>query len=164
VLGRIDAFAAGIDPLMSEHIQRWGYPNDKAAWLANVEVLRDNARQRPDFMRQHMRDRFSLGATVNVTIAVTPSGAGIPSVNSIGLGPIGSSWRGVYFAGMPITASVAAQPGYLFDRWESSPSGATTDGASVAVTPGGPITLTAVFRIDPSASPPRRVFAPIALR
>jgi hypothetical protein len=70
----------------------------------------------------------------------------------------------VYFAGMPITASVAAQPGYLFDRWESSPSGVTTDGASVAVTPGGPVTLTAVFRIDPSAPPPRRVFAPIALR
>jgi hypothetical protein len=164
VLGRIDAFASGIDPLMSEHIQRWGYPNDKAAWLANVEVLRDNARQRPDFMRQHMRDRFGLDATVNVTIAVTPSGAGIPSVNSIGLGPIGSSWRGVYFAGMPITASVAAQPGYLFDRWESSQSGATTEGASVALTPSGPVTLTAVFRIDPSTPPPRRVFAPIALR
>jgi hypothetical protein len=164
VLARINTFAAGIDPLMSEHIQRWGYPNDKAAWLANVDVLRETARQRPDFMRQHMRDRFGLGATINVTITITPSGAGVPAVNTIGLGPIGSSWRGVYFAGMPITASVTAQPGYIFDGWQTAAPGATRDGASLALTPNADVTLTAVFRIDPSAPPPRKVFAPLALR
>jgi hypothetical protein len=164
VLARIDTFATRIDPLMGEHIQRWGYPEDKSKWLDNVEVLRDNARRRPDFMRQHMRDRFGLGETLNVTLTVSPAGAGALGINTAGLSGVGAGWHGVYFAGMPITASAQALPGYLFVGWQTSAPGATKVGNVINITPANDITLNAVFKIDPAAPPNRTIFAPLIKR
>ncbi len=165
VLTRLNRFATGIDPLISEHIQRWRHPQSKAQWLANVEVLRENARARPDYMRDQMRARFGLGAPVSATIAISPANAGALTVNTWVAGPIGSTpWQGLYFAGLSLTATVQALPGYRFVRWQTTAPGATFSGAQVSLTPTAPVALTAMFEIDPAQPPPKRLWLPLSAR
>ncbi|MCB0000043.1 MAG: CotH kinase family protein, partial [Anaerolineales bacterium] len=54
VIAVIDRLAAEIKPAIALENGRWG--GDTATWEANVEQLRDFARQRPAIMRQHFAE------------------------------------------------------------------------------------------------------------
>ena len=54
VIAVIDRLAAEIEPAIALENGRWG--GDSATWEANVEQLRDFARQRPAIMRQHFAE------------------------------------------------------------------------------------------------------------
>jgi hypothetical protein len=63
-----------------------------------------------------------------------------------------------------VVPPVTSIPGGFFTSAQQVTLASTTPGASIALTPNSDVTLTAVFRVDPSAPPPRKVFAPLALR
>lgn len=57
VIGAIDKFESIYTPLISEHIERWHYPNDFNEWMTNVRGIRAFAMDRPLFMH-NLLDRY----------------------------------------------------------------------------------------------------------
>ncbi len=56
---KVDAWAAVIGPLMTDHVKRWP-DTSLARWQAYVDLLRKNVRERPVKMVEHIKDAFRL--------------------------------------------------------------------------------------------------------
>jgi len=150
MLDFIDRMSGEISPLMGEHINRWRAPGSLAEWQRNVEALRTFARQRPGYMRQHLRRRFALGSDVAVRVASSDPTGGIVRVNSLDIGASAASpWQGTYFQGHPITLEARPKPGWRFAGWNELGNLAQP---SVTLALTGDVTLTATFTPE---APPR---------
>jgi len=118
VIPVIDRMAAGIQPEMSEHMARWRTPGSMAAWQANVEYLRQYARDRPLYARQHLRSRFGLGVDVELTLGVGEAGGGRVEFNSMAVSNTAAApFKGAYFKGLPIQLKAVPEPGHRFVGW-----------------------------------------------
>lgn len=147
LLVRIDTMQNGIRPEMSRHFGKWG--GSVTAWEGRVNVLRDFARRRNVFMRDHLLSYFSLDRNVQFTFGASPEGAGTIEVNTLSISRF--PWRGYYFSGVPIRVTARPAPGYRFAGWEES---AVPDSASLVIDPDQGLVLTARFEpIPPSAYP-----------
>jgi hypothetical protein len=113
VIGHIDALAAELEPDIAYEMIRW--PNS-ADWAANVEELRDFARRRPHFVRQHMVEWFDLQGTAPLILNRPSGGSGTVAINGILVEDL--PWQGTYFQGIPIRIVAAPTPGYRFVGWE----------------------------------------------
>lgn len=58
LLRHIDSLALRIEPLMEEHINRWGFPSSKLDWQQHVEHMRTFAVERPCHMMEHLQQHF----------------------------------------------------------------------------------------------------------
>ena len=58
IITAIDSFQTLYEPLVSEHIYRWGNPADYNKWLHNVDMLRLFAIQRPAFIHEQLLKNF----------------------------------------------------------------------------------------------------------
>ena len=57
----------------AREIHRWRTMEDSIDnWGSNVEILREFARQRPDYVRQHIIERFGLAGLAELTVEPTP--------------------------------------------------------------------------------------------
>lgn len=146
---RIDTFAAALQPVMAEHARRWRAPASLSEWQANVTYLRDFAARRPTFVRQHLRQQFSLGNDVVLEAVVDPPGGGSLRVNSVTVtNDATSPWRGDYFRSHPIPLVAEPSPGYRFAGWDGL-FGVTTN--RVLLRLSGDTQITARFApADPS--------------
>ena len=137
VIGLIDEFERMLEPEMGEHIHRWGWvknprpahqePANVSEWKANVEVLREFARRRPAYVRNHIRSNFNLRAPVYLTVNVSEPGSGHVEVNSIhvrdqtvGVGPDPYPWSRLYHGEIPVRLVPHAAPGYRFVQWSGT--------------------------------------------
>ena len=108
------------------HINRWRAPGSINEWLNHVEGLRQYARRRPQYARQHLREHFNLENEVRLNIHAGSEAGGGLHINSLELTPAAAAeWSGVYFRNLPITLKATPQPGYRFDSWIGLP-GVTT--------------------------------------
>ena len=124
VLDTIDTMQSVLQPDIEEHIRRWRSLGDSvSAWEENVNVLREFAINRPDYMRQHFIEHFGLPGTATLTVQ-TDSNMGYIQVNSIAITPDTpgvvdpGNWSGIYFQGVPIQVTAIPNPGYKFSGWE----------------------------------------------
>jgi hypothetical protein len=62
VIAIIDELAAEIEPEISLNTTRWERPASLQAWKSEVEVLRNFARRRPAFIKQHLQQHLGLSA------------------------------------------------------------------------------------------------------
>jgi len=60
ILNKIDEFQTLFAPEMEEHIERWTYPNNIDEWEAEIDVLKDFAKKRPCYIKEHIMDFFNL--------------------------------------------------------------------------------------------------------
>lgn len=60
VVARIDSFETLFFPEIEEHIHRWNYPTGGPKWVEEIGALRDFARKRPCYIREHIMDFFHL--------------------------------------------------------------------------------------------------------
>jgi uncharacterized repeat protein (TIGR02543 family) len=142
-LAHIDGFAAALAPEMAEHCQRWLAPASLADWQNAVEYLREYARRRPDFCRQHLKAHFNLPGTTRLTLAVDPPSGGGLRLNTLELSFTNQpTWQGTYFLGNPVRLTARPEPGYRFVGW-SGLAGVTTN--SVQLMLQGDWNLTARF-------------------
>lgn len=120
VIAKIDALASIIEPDIPLEMARWSseWGGSLDEWLANVQGLRDFAKQRPGFVREHIIEKFGLMGTALLTIE-PPSGKGSVRVNTAL--PTSYPWQGTYFQGVPVTLRAEPAPGYQFAGW-SDPS------------------------------------------
>jgi len=116
VIAKIDALASIIEPDIPLEVARWSseWGGTLEEWLANVQGLRDFAKQRPGFVREHIIEEFGLMGTALLTIE-PPSGEGSVRVNTTL--PTTYPWHGSYFQGIPVKLQAEPAPGYKFTGW-----------------------------------------------
>lgn len=127
VLTVIDEHQAILDGEIEEHIERWSMIEDKDTWLENVEVMREFARARPEFQRQHIQQQFDIEGLYNLTVSPEIQEAGYITVNTIDILPttVGVSenpypWTGLYFSDIPLKIKANAYEGYVFTHWSGA--------------------------------------------
>ncbi len=112
VIGQIDELAAELEPDIEYEARRWSSTMD---WGANIQELREFARERPGYMRQHMVEHFGLRGIVKLRVEAASEGEGGVAVNGV-LVP-GLAWEGTYFEGVPVEVTAAPGAGYRFAGW-----------------------------------------------
>ncbi len=117
VIGIVDSMETLLSPEMQRHIPRWGNLSF-GGWQWYVNQLRGFASDRMPFSRNQLENTFSLDGQVEVTLAVSPAGAGFIKMNTVY--PDTFPWTGVYYDGVPVTMTAHSKPGYTFDHWQST--------------------------------------------
>ncbi|MBP5092803.1 MAG: CotH kinase family protein [Abditibacteriota bacterium] len=148
VQGRIDTYAAEIEPEVERHFARWrgtspyGSNPTKAKWRQNVNDMKIFAGKRPDYLRSEACRFFTLSGTSNVTLNVSNAAAGCIKINTVT--PDTYPWTGKYFNEIPITLTAVPNDGYRFVRWE----GVNINGVTGTFTPfEADANITAVFEV-----------------
>ncbi|WP_167553053.1 CotH kinase family protein [Evansella clarkii] len=123
VVNVINDLAAGIEPEMDNHINRWGIPESMDEWEEKVEIMREFALNRPEAVREYTVEHFNLNGMATLTIH-SDSERGTVKVNSIiidedtpGITEL-NEWTGEYFVGVPMSITAIPEPGYEFTGWE----------------------------------------------
>lgn len=131
----IDSLKANVTPEMPNHINRWkdecwvsewGQPfcgiSSMDYWDGEVEVMREFAHKRPEFIYKYTMQQFSLADTVSLSISskngkVALTGITLPA----------DSFKCTFFKNIPLQAQAFPNPGYSFAGW----SGVSKKGESV---------------------------------
>lgn len=156
VTARLNVMQQRIAGIMPEHINRWRYPSSISAWNNNVDDIRDFVAARPGVLRPLFASRFGYAGLYTATFSVSPPNAGAIAVNTwSGSVVTGTAWSGIYYQSIPLSASVAAAPGYQFAGWSGDTTGAEISGGAIVLTPTTNIGLIAQFELapTPTASP-----------
>jgi hypothetical protein len=119
VIHVIDSLCGIISNDFPAHIARWNEPWSMEQWNSNVEQLRTFAHLRPDYVWQTMRNFFSLGPEVYLSVDY-PDTAGKVMVNDFLVPPGGLNGR--YLSGLPLNIQAFPAPGNKFIRWDVTPS------------------------------------------
>lgn len=135
-------------------IPTWG---GETTWSQNVQVLKDYARNRPSYMIQFIKNKFSsngVTGTANITLN-TDTSKGYIKINTIDIKSSTpgvkdpSRWTGMYFTGIPVTITAIPEEGYVFDHWEGIEGYSDT----VTFTHTRDMNITAVFRKATGGAP-----------
>jgi hypothetical protein len=170
ILKKIHEIQTVMEPEMPAHIQFWAEQMAKKEnaeqsipvenlktmddWYRNIGYLEEFVTKRWGVLNNHICTSFSLSGTAEMTLAVTPIGAGRIKLNTLTVSEFPVTQN--RFKDVPIPIVAEPNVGYRFVRWEG------IDGASdsIEVTMAGNQTLNAVFEsngddivIDSSQSP-----------
>ena len=140
-LPQLDALTAAIAPAISYEVGRW--PTDGDSWTANIEAIRDFARHRPTFVRQHVVQGFGLPGTAVLQFTLHPNGM-IYVEDRL----LTTAWAGQFFQGTTVRVTAVPQPGFQFTSWLEHDGPATLNLAIV-----DDQTLTPLFAPLPEAVP-----------
>jgi hypothetical protein len=108
-------------PELPRHLQLW--TGDVVGGMANYmnirnDLLNNQFANRNDVVRNQILTEFALNETVDVTLDVSPPGAGYIKISTIV--PETLPWTGVYFDGVPVKITAVANPGYTFTAWQAN--------------------------------------------
>lgn len=124
VLNTIEEFKEQRAKEMPLHIERWKdylykspwgkfkIPTSMEKWDEEIEVMREFARLRPDFVRKNLVNKFHLNGIVTIT---TSSDGGRILINTIQLEE--EKLEGIYFKDIPMKMEVIPNPGQKFLYW-----------------------------------------------
>ena len=124
VIALIDSLRDNVVAEIPRHAARWssfpapfyGDPfSSVESWEANLEVMREFARQRVDIVRQHLAAKFGLDSQSQLSLTVEPEGAGVIDVNAAAVGQL--PWTGPFFSGVPLEVTAVPSFGYEFAAW-----------------------------------------------
>ncbi|MBB4079033.1 hypothetical protein GGR28_001650 [Lewinella aquimaris] len=110
---RTEAAIASVAVEMPRQLERWNQRPDY--WQYHIDKLRQFARLRPDYLREHFRQFFRGGDDRSVDLAAGRGGYIILNEN---LHVASDGLTGAYFANVPITLEAVPEPGYHFVGWE----------------------------------------------
>ncbi len=114
VNSKIDSIKNYIAPEMPYHWQRWG--SNSNDWNWNSEVMRNFNNSRSKFMRQHLRDFFSLsGNYTELSIKNSENGKTNYFFNQI---QITDTLPKQFVSDVPLEIEAVPFLGYVFDKWE----------------------------------------------
>lgn len=146
VNGVIDSIKTLIASEIPRQKKRWtqsiSIGND---WDVNIQVMRDFANTRPQYVRTHFISKFSLTGSYTLTLGTNNKEWGKLFIHN-------SEWtkdggQGIFFSGIPLNVRAVALPGYRFVKWQGVSS---STAAKISIVAGQNSTLTAVFEPAPS--------------
>ncbi|MBP5667324.1 MAG: CotH kinase family protein [Salinivirgaceae bacterium] len=137
----IDSLDENITPEISYHNKRWGHSDSYREDRLNA--MRTFADERPYYLRNHIREQFSTGNDVRITLNTNDSKAGYIQLNSLTLKNF--PWTGTYFSKVPVSLRAVARPGYKFVRWADGDDHTVDTHAGIKVTLSQASRYTAVF-------------------
>ncbi|MFC1569966.1 CotH kinase family protein [bacterium] len=138
VIDHIDSLKTNIESEMENHFAKWG--GSISAWQNEVEIMREFARRRNGYVREHILDKFNLEATHTLCLDVYPENAGTIAINTVV--PSNYPWEGIYFQKVPVLMAANPYDGFRFLRWEGD---ATGDRSRLSVDLTHNFLVTAVF-------------------
>jgi hypothetical protein len=122
VVSMIDSFQDNIKTEMPYHVIRWDQGMDN--WNYQVQLLRDFALQRNEFMKSHIGTFFGFNESVVINTESFPYGSGGVVLNGITAAePI---TNGFYYKNMPFTVVASPTPGYKFSYYKVKKKEVTT--------------------------------------
>lgn len=136
-----EEIASVIAPEIPRHMDRWDRSQE---WDLRMDVVYDFLERRPDLCRGFLQQQFNLGQEITLELAVQPMGAGRINLTAT---QVDSTFSGVYFAGVPLSLTVEARPGFTFAGWSDT---TLTASGSVALTLLADSSLTALFIETPA--------------
>jgi len=107
-----------IETAMPHHIDRWDSPPSMGSWLNSINAMVTHNQNRVNTSRDHLMQSFNLPNDYECTLDAVPAMAGLVRINTITPGPL--PWDGIYFENVPVEIEAVAQPGYLFEKWETN--------------------------------------------
>ncbi|TAL58776.1 MAG: T9SS type A sorting domain-containing protein [Bacteroidetes bacterium] len=166
VLAKVNNVRTELQPEMARQFARWnggpitifgawdvGRSIDIPTWLNEIDTLEEFVNCRPYNVRDSLQAEFALTKQVDVTLDVSPAGAGKIHLNTID--PVPYPWTGIYMDGVPITMTAIPNTGYVFSHWQAPiliPTPVSTASVSLNVTVNE--TFTAYFTpIPPGVDP-----------
>ncbi|MFN2140857.1 MAG: CotH kinase family protein [Candidatus Promineifilaceae bacterium] len=123
-------------------------PPELPAWQDEIAHLQQFVLERPDALRQHIVEAFSLSGTQFLTIEVNRPEGGHILVEGLPLP--GTPFTGVYFRDIPLKLTAVAEPGFRFVSWQG-PVSSREETVSLELT--GDESITAVFELERSPIP-----------
>lgn len=146
----INELKDGISPEMANHIERWKNPSSQAQWDNNVNSMLNYANRRHEFVREHIREYFSLGNDVDIELNVNDIAGGFLKINTVeinnrsaGLSEMSFPWTGTYFQNHPISLEAIPMPGFQFSHWEGD---IESEDAIIEFSPVADVSVRAVFQ------------------
>ncbi|HSD14306.1 MAG TPA: CotH kinase family protein [Flavobacterium sp.] len=150
-----------LQPEMQQHLDRWKGA-EYAWWEESINNMHEFANERPDYQRQHIRQKFGISSNINVTLEVSNPVHGYVKMNTVdilastpGVPATPYPWTGVYFHNIPVKVKAIPLPGYAFSNWSGA---SNSTNAEITITPTANITLRANFVPTTSTTTPRIVY------
>lgn len=124
----------------------WGL----AGLISTYNNMTTHNNQRINYQRDNLVSDFGLNGKVNVTLNVSPAGAGYIKISTII--PENLPWSGIYFDGNPVTITAHANPGYTFSHWNPNSQIPLTTTPSIHLNIDASDNFTAVFTGAPDSN------------
>jgi len=155
------AMKSKIQPEIQEHLDRWK-ATDYGWWEESISLMHDFANDRPNYQRQHIRQKFGISSNINATLDVSDATHGYVKINTIDILPSTPGvaanpypWTGVYFHSIPVKIKAIPLPGYAFSYWSGASSSTS---AEITITPTANFSLTAHFIPSSTTGTPEIVY------
>jgi len=143
VLTYIDKHYRQLKPEMPKHLKRWRL--SKRKWERQVQVMRTFGKERPQYMRMHLMEKFNTGKAVKLNLACTEGGK-IRLNHNLEIKPK-RGFSGIYFEKVPVHIEADPKLGYQFSHWEGIEVDKGTRELTMALL-DNESTLRAVFKKD----------------
>ena len=137
---KLDEHVKMIEPEMVRHLQRWNL--SKRKWKHELKVMKKFGKERPNYMRMHLMEKFNTGAIVNLSIESQKGGYVVLNEN---VKIENGSFSGKYFERIPVALRAVPNFGYRFSHWESVSSNNEDSELIVKLKKGKRTELKAVF-------------------
>lgn len=157
---QIEKYHHILAPAIPAQIRRWGIESNgptlldsMEAWERNVDVLRDFAERRPQFVREHLANHFGSPGLATLRVSnPTPSALSRLQINSITLSSNTTEWNGVYFQGVPVQVVAIPAPGWRWMGWEGFDT--TNTLLQITLTNSNTTTISPILVLDDSTRVP----------
>lgn len=144
VIQILETMKSDIEAEMPVDIERWGglttlgggqasCLESMADWETNVEIMREFARQRPYYVKEHIKKNFGLSDEIEVIVNTEH---GRIKINNIFI-----SDTSYYFQGLPIRLEAVPDIGYQFAEWEG-----ISDTTEILLDTENDLNITAIFQ------------------
>lgn len=150
VLATMNTLKDAIALEMPGHVARWETLEDIDDDLLYYYNRYTNfANQRPDFQRNHIRNKFSIANNINATLDVSAAEHGFIKMNTIDVkdgtpGITGNPypWTGIYFSNIPVKLKAVANDGFVFSHWEGA---STSTDVEITINSASNFAVKAIF-------------------
>jgi len=134
---KLAEMAKVIEAEMPYHVKKWG--SSIKNWQFHLNIVDTYVKERPTYMRQHLKEKFELGDEITVeVIKPTQNNCNI-QFNSLNLK---TNFKGIYYENIPISITVTPKHDYEFVGWK----GRTETSNKITFVPLGNIILEPIIK------------------
>ena len=113
LLKRLDSLENILSNDMDYHAERWD--TDIGDWYMGIGELENYILERNDNVIEHLKNKFDLDITYNLTLNVVPFYPGAIRINNTLINHF--PWTGKYFSNLPMEIKAEPNQGFIFSNW-----------------------------------------------